>query len=96
MMKPFSSAKFLLLLCALSAGGSAPLQTRWEPDLLGGVVVITGEWQDGSKCVAVPNYVRMNRQGPPPAYPPERIIDTGAVASRSRPQEAQSVSKVLL
>jgi len=60
MMKPFSSAKFLLLLCALSAGASAPLQTRWGPNLLGGVVVITGEWQDGSKCVAVPNYARMN------------------------------------
>ena len=51
--------------------GSAPLGTEWRPDLLGGVTVITGKWADGSDLVAIPNYARMNRVGPPPAYPDE-------------------------
>jgi hypothetical protein len=29
--------------------------------LLGGVIVITGKWQDGTPMLAVPNYARMNR-----------------------------------
>ena len=37
------------------------LQAEWRPNLLGGVVVITGKWQDGSPMTAVPNYARMNR-----------------------------------
>jgi DUF1680 family protein len=49
--------------------GSAPLQTAWQPDLLGGTMVIVGKWADGSKMVAIPNYARMNRVGPPPDYP---------------------------
>jgi hypothetical protein len=51
--------------------GDAPLQTEWRPDLLGGVVVITGKWADGANLVAVPNYARVNRVGPPPEYPDE-------------------------
>jgi hypothetical protein len=38
-----------------------PLKTEWRPDLLGGVMVITGKWQDGTPMLAVPNYARMNR-----------------------------------
>lgn len=38
-----------------------PLRTEWRPDLLGGVMVITGKWQDGSPMLAIPNYARMNR-----------------------------------
>jgi len=49
--------------------GDAPLGTEWRGDLLGGVVVITGKWTDGSPMLAVPNYARMNRVGPPPEYP---------------------------
>ena len=41
--------------------GDAPLRTQWRPDLLGGVMVITGKWADGSDLVAIPNYARMNR-----------------------------------
>jgi DUF1680 family protein len=37
------------------------LQAEWRPDLLGGVMVITGKWQDGSPMLAIPNYARMNR-----------------------------------
>lgn len=45
--------------------GSEPLKAEWRPDLLGGVMVLTGKWQDGTPMVAVPNYARMNRVGPP-------------------------------
>ena len=48
---------------------TAPLVAQWRPDLLGGVMVITGRWADGSEMLAIPNYARMNRQGPPHAYP---------------------------
>jgi hypothetical protein len=51
--------------------GSEPLQVQWRPDLLGGVMVIKGHWADGSELLAIPNYARMNRQGPPAAYPDE-------------------------
>jgi DUF1680 family protein len=51
--------------------GDGPLRTEWKPDLLGGVMVITGKWADGSDLVAVPNYARMNRVGPPHEYPEE-------------------------
>jgi uncharacterized protein len=52
--------------------GDTPLRTKWQPDLLGGVMLITGKWADGSDLVAVPNYARMNRVGPPPEYPTEQ------------------------
>jgi hypothetical protein len=49
--------------------GDVPLRTEWRPDLLGGVMVITGKWEDGSPLLAIPNYARMNRVAPPPEYP---------------------------
>ena len=52
--------------------GDAPLQAEWRPDLLGGVMVITGKWEDGSALVAIPNFARMNRGDAPPEYPTER------------------------
>jgi hypothetical protein len=42
-----------------------PLQAEWRPDLLGGVMVITGKWLDGSPMLAIPNYARMNRVASP-------------------------------
>lgn len=42
---------------------NAPLKARWRPDLLGGVMTLTGKWQDGSPMMAIPNYARMNRTG---------------------------------
>jgi DUF1680 family protein len=45
------------------------LRTEWRPDLLGGVIVISGKWQDGVPMLAIPNFARMNRVGPPHAYP---------------------------
>jgi DUF1680 family protein len=49
-----------------------PLRAEWRPDLLGGVMVINGQWQDGSPMIAIPNFARMNRVGPPPEYPSDR------------------------
>ncbi len=43
--------------------GTAPLKTEWRGDLLGGVMVIKGQWADGSPLVAIPNYARENRIG---------------------------------
>jgi DUF1680 family protein len=61
--------------------GAAPLRTQWRPDLLGGMVVITGKWADGSDLVAVPNYARMNRVGPPHEYPREEETTNSPDAS---------------
>ena len=62
---------------------NAPLRTEWRPDLLGGVMVITGSWANGSKLIAIPNYARMNRVGPPHSYPGEEESNTPS-ASRDR------------
>ena len=51
--------------------GDAALKAEWKPELLGGVVAITGKWRDGSPMTAIPNYARMNRVGPPAEYPDE-------------------------
>jgi DUF1680 family protein len=47
------------------------LTAHWRGDLLGGVTVITGEYADGSKLLAIPNYARVNRDKelPPEAGP---------------------------
>ena len=55
--------------------GDEPLVAEWRPDLLGGVVVITGKWQDGSPLIAIPNFTRANRVGVPPDYPMDREPD---------------------
>jgi DUF1680 family protein len=63
--------------------GDAPLQTEWRPDLLGGVMVITGKWQDGSPMTAIPNYARMNRVGPPAEYLGDTNVNYAPGASLS-------------
>jgi DUF1680 family protein len=71
------------------AVGGAPLATQWRPDLLGGIVVITGKWADGSDLVAVPNYSRMNRVGAPHEYP--RDEETTTSQDGSAPSVASKV-----
>ncbi|MGA2556235.1 MAG: beta-L-arabinofuranosidase domain-containing protein, partial [Verrucomicrobiota bacterium] len=44
-----------------NAIGDGPLQAVWRPDLLHGVMAITGQWADGSPLLAIPNYARLNR-----------------------------------
>ncbi len=41
----------------------SPLAAEWKPDLLGGVMVITGTFADGKPLLAIPNYARLNRGG---------------------------------
>jgi uncharacterized protein len=41
----------------------SPLKASWQPELLGGVVAIHGEFFDGSPMTAIPNYARCNREG---------------------------------
>lgn len=53
----------------------APLKAEWRPDLLGGVIVISGKWQDGSPMIAIPNFARVNRVGPPHDYPDDHEVD---------------------
>jgi len=40
---------------------NSPLTPEWRGDLLGGVTVLHGEFADGSKMLAIPNYARTNR-----------------------------------
>ncbi|HEY9229020.1 MAG TPA: beta-L-arabinofuranosidase domain-containing protein [Gemmatimonadaceae bacterium] len=47
----------------------AALTTEWREDLLGGVVVIKGQYDDGTPLTAIPNYARMNREPAPPPAP---------------------------
>jgi hypothetical protein len=61
----------------------APLNAEWRPDLLGGVMVITGKWQDGSPMTAIPNYARMNRVGPPVEYLGDTNVNYAPGASTS-------------
>ena len=42
---------------------TASLATEWKPDLLGGVMVIKGQFADGQPLLAIPNYARLNRGG---------------------------------
>lgn len=39
------------------------LSTQWNPNLLGGVMVIKGTFTNGAPMTAVPNYARLNRGG---------------------------------
>jgi DUF1680 family protein len=42
---------------------AAKLTTEWRGDLLGGVMVISGQFRNGKPLLAVPNYARLNRPG---------------------------------
>jgi DUF1680 family protein len=66
----------------------APLKAEWRPDLLGGIMVISGKWQDGEPMLAIPNFARMNRTGPPHEYPDEAESDRAPAA---RPSVASKV-----
>lgn len=41
---------------------ASPVEARWSPTLLGGVVSLHGRWRDGSPMTAVPHFARMNRE----------------------------------
>ena len=71
---------------------ATPLQAQWRGDLLGGIMTLTGKWEDGTPLLAVPNYVRMNRVGEEPIeeagdpsvnYAPGSTTNDGAKPSNS-------------
>jgi hypothetical protein len=71
---------------------NAPLKMDWRPDLLGGVMVISGKWADGSPLLAIPNYARMNRVGPPHEYPrDEEATVVAAPAVGTGPDSARQI-----
>ncbi len=82
----------------------APLHAEWRPDLLGGVVALTGTWQDGSPMLAIPNYTRMNRVGqtheylgdPDVNYAPGATTSTGGKLPSKAPTIAAPVSPVIV
>ncbi|MFD2099009.1 glycoside hydrolase family 127 protein [Flagellimonas iocasae] len=45
--------------------GSKDFELEWRDDLLHGVMVIKGEWADGTPLLAIPNYARHNRDETP-------------------------------
>jgi DUF1680 family protein len=70
---------------------NAPLTTEWRGDLLGGVMVIKGTFDDGSPMIAIPNYARMNREPPPPARVAESAPASGGRRERPAPPPIASV-----
>jgi len=44
-------------------GPGAPLSATWNGSMLGGLMVITGNYTNGAALTALPNYARLNRGG---------------------------------
>jgi DUF1680 family protein len=63
----------------------SPLTTEWRADLLGGVMVIKGQFADGSPMLAIPNYARTNRDKELPLEGALPIGADGAVRPAQRP-----------
>jgi hypothetical protein len=57
------------------------------------VPVITGTFSDGSPLLAIPNFVRMNRNPPPPPRPPQPATPA-STTRRRRPQARAAASDV--
>ena len=72
----------------------ASLATEWRGDLLNGVMVIKGQFSDGSPLLAIPNYTRMNREPAPPPPPPTPASPPAPGAQRERPAPPPVVSVV--
>ncbi|WP_321477518.1 beta-L-arabinofuranosidase domain-containing protein [uncultured Paludibaculum sp.] len=68
----------------------APLTPEWRGDFLGGVVVLKGTFADGSPMLAIPNFVRENREPGLPLPPEEPRPD----ASGRRPPMPDATSIV--
>jgi hypothetical protein len=46
--------------------GAGPIKAEWRGDLLDGVMVLDGSWENGKPMTAIPNFARMNRVGEVP------------------------------
>ncbi len=71
------------------------LTTEWRGDLLGGVIVIKGQFADGSPMLAIPNYARVNRDKdlPPEAGPisgePSQYLGPAPAGQQQGPPQGQ-------
>jgi len=60
--------------------GTGPLTAEWNKDFLGGIIMIKGQWNDGTPLVAIPNYARCNRI----EQPSERSVPQSVVWIRKQ------------
>jgi len=75
---------------ALSPGSA--VTTEWKGDLLGGIMVIKGTFEDGTPMMAIPNFARTNRDpAPPPPPAPPAGSAPGAPQSRPAPGPPTSI-----
>lgn len=58
------------------------LKAEWRGDLLGGVMALCGQWQDGSPLTAIPYYARMNRVDHIDEYPDDERAAHRPVVSK--------------
>ncbi len=78
-----------------NAIGNGPLTAVWRPDLLHGVMAITGTWADGSPLLAIPNYARLNRlaqTAPAPAAGGDASINYAGNTSTNAPGSTNRVA----
>jgi DUF1680 family protein len=47
------------------SAGNSPLSAEWRDDMFNGIIAIRGKWNDGSDLIAIPNYLRLNRDERP-------------------------------
>ena len=66
------------------------LSAEWKGDLLGGVMVITGAFADGSPMMAIPNFARTNRDAPPAPSVAADVPTNGGAPQRPAPRPATS------
>jgi hypothetical protein len=67
----------------------SPLETEWRKDFLGGVMVIKGKFADGSPMLAIPNFVRLNREAGLPLPPPSAPSQPGG--GKPAPRQPASI-----
>jgi len=67
---------------------TSPLETDWRKDFLGGVVTIKGKFADGTPLLAIPNFVRLNREAGIPLPPGSTPVPGTA---RPAPRQPKSV-----
>ena len=58
------------------------LKAEWRGDLLGGVMALCGQWQDGAPLTAIPYYARMNRVDHIDEYPDDERAAHRPVVSK--------------
>ena len=73
---------------AKALAADSPLTTEWRGDLLGGVMVINGNFADGSAMLAIPNYARTNRDPEMPIEGAAPPTADGAVRPSPRPPKS--------